>query len=189
MLNINRSKVIKNYNRNFFGLLFLLTFSISVHSQNIPIYSYRIDSVRKATEIYFSKFRGKKILIVNAALLDSNYFQWRELNQLQKRNSNKLIIIILPSNDYSDESAASFFEKNNYSFVVASKGSIHSTAIAQLKDWLGKKSLNGFSDSFLGTPFRKYLINEEGKLIGIFEPAVSPMSKAIIYAIEQPSTK
>jgi glutathione peroxidase len=50
--------------------------------------------------------------------------------------------------------------------------------------WLSDSTLNGWSNKQPSWNFSKYLINEEGELVHYFDPAVSPLSKDVISAIE-----
>jgi glutathione peroxidase len=45
--------------------------------------------------------------------------------------------------------------------------------------------LNGWSNKQPSWNFSKYLVNENGTLVKYFDPAVSPLSKEVVSAIEQ----
>src|SRR5436190_1578089 len=53
----------------------------------------------------------------------------------------------------------------------------------QVFQWLTDKNKNGWNDHQPVWNFSKYLINEVGKLMYYFDPAVSPMSNVVINAI------
>ena len=158
--------------------------SISGHSQILSVYSIKVDSIANNKEINFSSFHGKKILIVNATIFDIKYFQWTDLKQLQQQYNNKLVVVVWPSIVYNKKMVADFFQRNNFPFVVASNRGTGINSNIQLYDWLEKKSLNGLQDTYVRIGFQKYLINEDGKLIAVFEPDVRPISKIIGDAIE-----
>jgi len=50
--------------------------------------------------------------------------------------------------------------------------------------WLTQKKYNHFSDNIVKWNFQKYLIDEKGNLIAVFEPKVEPMSDEIISALK-----
>ena len=45
-----------------------------------------------------------------------------------------------------------------------------------LYKWLTSKAANGVLDSEVSWNFQKYLIDENGKLVGFLKPAVKPLS-------------
>jgi glutathione peroxidase len=54
-----------------------------------------------------------------------------------------------------------------------------------LYHWLTEKRYNGYKDSKVKWNFQKYLIDGNGQLIHIFNPATKPDSKEIIEAVEK----
>lgn len=175
-----------NNSKSLFCFLLLIMVSISGHSQSLSVYSIKVDSIANNKEINFSSFHGKKILIVIATIYDIKYFQWTELKKLQEQYNNKLVVVVWPSIVSNKKMVADFFQRNNFPFVVASNQGTGINSNIQLYEWLGKKSLNGLQDTNLKAGFQKYLVNEDGKLIAVFEPNVKPISKIIGDAIEVP---
>jgi glutathione peroxidase len=55
----------------------------------------------------------------------------------------------------------------------------------EIYKWLTRKSLNGIMSSLVTDNFQKYLIDEQGHLIGVFDKVVDPLSTMIINAINQ----
>lgn len=157
------------------------------YSQNGSIYSFKVDTITRTKKITFSNFHGKKILIVNAAKLDTNFIQWGEFRQLQERYKDKLVVVIFPFTNVNDENTSTFFKQNSYPFVVASKADVGNNSVNDLYSWLANKSLNELKDSYAKGPYQKYLINEKGKLIGVFGPVIRPMGKEIRNALELPA--
>jgi glutathione peroxidase len=171
--------------KKLFYFFIIIFFSIPGHSQNRSIYSFKVDTVTHTRQIAFSNFNGKKILIANASILDTNNIQWKELLYLQKRFANKLVIVIFPTMDVNEKSAASFFQQNKFPFVIASNVDIGNNSVNHMYDWLQARSQNSLKDSYSRGPYQKYLINEKGKLIAVFGPQIRPMSKATLAAIEK----
>lgn len=173
-----------NNNKSLFCFLLLILISISGHTQSLPVYSIKVDSIANNKEMNFSSFQGKKILIVNATMFDIKYFEWTELKKLQQQYNNKLVVAVWPSIVYNNKMVVDIFQRNNFPFVVASNQGTGINSNIQLYDWLEKKSLNGLQDTYVRIGFQKYLLNENRKLIAVFEPKVRPISKIIMDGIE-----
>ncbi len=132
-----------------------------------------------------SEFRGKKILIVNTAS-DCGYTgQYEELQQLYAQKKKELVIIGFPSNDFkqqekgSNEQIAAFCKKNyGVEFPIAAKSVVLNKADQHpLYQWLSDPARNGWNKKVPSWNFSKYLIDEQGVLIGYADPAVSPLAK------------
>ena len=50
----------------------------------------------------------------------------------------------------------------------------------ELYQFVTKKELNGFEDSEVKWNFQKYIFNEEGKLIKVIAPTVSPIDEEVL---------
>lgn len=68
---------------------------------------------------------------------------------------------------------------------MAAKISVKGDNMAPIYQWLTQKNLNGYQNSSIEWNFQKYLINETGELIGVYESKTEPNSQEIIAAIEQ----
>jgi glutathione peroxidase len=139
----------------------------------------------------FSQLKGKKVLLVNTAS-DCGYTgQYDELEKLFLRFNDKLVVIGFPANDFkeqekgSDEEIARFC-KNNYavSFPLMKKSSVKKgPAQNEVFKWLTEAARNGWNNQQPGWNFSKYLVDEEGRLVNYYAPAVSPLDKSITEAI------
>lgn len=155
------------------------------------IYDFKVESLTGGT-IDFSAFKGKKILIVNTASQCGNTFQYGELEKISKKYKDKLVIVGFPANDFghqepgNNQEIAEFCTKNySVTFPMAAKISVKGNDMAPIYHWLTEKKYNGYKDSEVTWNFQKYLIDEHGKLVGIFEPGMSPMRSFVIDAIEK----
>jgi glutathione peroxidase len=155
------------------------------------IYDFKVESLTGGT-IDFSAFKGKKILIVNTASQCGNTFQYGELEKISKKYKDKLVIVGFPANDFghqepgNNQEIAEFCTKNySVTFPMAAKISVKGNEMAPIYHWLTEKKYNGYKDSEVTWNFQKYLIDEHGKLVGIFEPGMSPMRSFVIDAIEK----
>ncbi|MEO8771416.1 MAG: glutathione peroxidase [Ferruginibacter sp.] len=140
----------------------------------------------------FDQLKGKKILLVNTAS-DCGYTrQYEDLQKLQQQFENKLVIIGFPSNEFSeqekaDNSSIEKFCKINYgvSFPLMKKSNVKkSDDQNKVYKWLTDATQNGWNDKQPEWNFSKYLIDENGKLVDYFTPAVSPLDSVVLKAIE-----
>jgi len=139
-----------------------------------------------------SKYRNKKILFVNTAS-DCGYTnQYEALESLYEKNADKLVIIGFPANDFkeqekgSDEEIAQFCKINyGVTFALAKKSTVRkSDQQNEVFRWLSDKNKNGWLDRAPQWNFSKYLVNEHGRLTHYFEPAVEPLAKELVEAIQ-----
>jgi glutathione peroxidase len=149
-------------------------------------------ALNNGNELSFENLRGKKVLITNTASNCGYTNQYSELQRLYAKYKGKLIVLAFPSNDFkeqekgSDEEIAQFCQVNfGVSFPLAKKSVVIKNA-GQNKvfEWLTHKEFNGWNDQQPSWNFSKYLVNENGHLTHYFDPAVSPLSKEVINAID-----
>lgn len=173
--------------------LFKFFFFPSPKVVDVPrtIYEFKVESLDGGT-IDFSKFRGKKILIVNTASKCGYTPQYEGLEKLYQANKGKLVIVGFPANNFmfqepgSNDKIAEFCKKNyGVSFPMAAKISVKGSDKAPIYEWLTNKKFNGVEDSKVKWNFQKYLINEQGKLVAVFDPGTKPESDEIVAAIRK----
>jgi glutathione peroxidase len=153
--------------------------------QNKTIYDFKVESLSGGT-IDFADFKGKKILIVNTASKCGFTPQYEELEALYKKYSGRLVIVGFPANNFFSQEPGSNatieeFCKKNYgvTFPMAAKVSVKGNSIAPIYSWLCNKSENGVMNAKVSWNFNKFLLDENGKLIGHFKSKVKPMSEEI----------
>ena len=149
------------------------------------VYQFKVPSIDGAT-IDFSKFKGKKILIVNTASKCGYTPQYAELEKLHKAYGSKLVIIGFPANNFGGQEPGSNAEINDFcqknygvSFTMAEKVSVKGEDIHPLFKWLTSKSDNGVMDAEIKWNFTKFLLDEKGKLLAVYPSKVSPMNEEI----------
>lgn len=155
------------------------------------IYAYKVTALNGST-IDFSAFKGKKILVVNTASECQYTYQYEALETLFKKYNDRLVIVGFPSNDFglqepgTNEQIADFC-KDNYgvTFPMAAKIAVNGNEIAPIYQWLTQKEQNGYENSTVEWNFQKYLIDENGKLVGVFASKVEPGSEELKSAIEK----
>ncbi len=155
------------------------------------IYEYKVEALDGST-IDFSDFKGKKILIVNTASKCGYTYQYEGLEALYKKYKGKLVIVGFPSNNFgfqepgSNEDIAAFCQKNyGVTFPMAAKIDVKGKDMAPIYHWLTKKEYNNYDNSSVKWNFQKYLVDEEGKLVGIYSSKVKPDDTELIQAIEK----
>ena len=148
---------------------------------SIPVYDIPV-TLNDGSAITLDQFKGKKILIVNTAS-DCGYTgQYEGLQKLHEQLKDKLVIIGFPANNFkeqekgSDAEIAAFCKKNyGVDFLLAQKADvIKGDKQHLLFQWLTDPAKNGWNDKAPGWNFSKYLISENGQLMGYFASAVEP---------------
>lgn len=165
-----------------FSLLSCFSKPKTLDAQTKTIYDFKIESI-DGGEIDFSKYKGKKILIVNTASKCGKTPQYEGLEALYKKYKESLVIVGLPANDFmsqepgTDSEIKEFCQMNyGVTFPMTTKISVKGKNMHPLYVWLTQKKYNNFSDNSVKWNFQKYLIDEKGNLIEVFEPGVEPMS-------------
>jgi glutathione peroxidase len=175
----------------FSPVLFLMATSVLAGGKEIPssIYGFKVIGLEGGM-IDFSKFKGKKILIVNTASECGYTSQYEGLEKLYKANKGKLVVIGFPANNFGAQepgtnAAIAGFCKKNYgvSFLMAAKISVKGADQAPIYQWLTQKALNGVQDAEVKWNFHKFLIDEKGNLIAVFPSSVKPEGAEIKAAL------
>ena len=137
-------------------------------------------------EISFNDFKGKKVLIVNVASKCGYTYQYAEMQKLQDLYGEKVVVLGFPSNDFlfqepgSNEKIAEFCESvYGVTFQMFKKIATKGKNQSPVYEWLSKPELNGWNNQSPSWNFCKYLINEEGNLVGFFDARVKPLSDEI----------
>ncbi|MFN8322657.1 MAG: glutathione peroxidase [Chitinophagales bacterium] len=154
------------------------------------VYDFPVADIH-GNQFDFSKYKGKKILLVNTASACGLTPQYKQLEELQQNFKDKLVVIGLPCNDFgaqepgSEEEIARFCEMNfQVSFPLMSKIKVLGGQQHPLYQFLTQKKLNGCLNSEVKWNFQKYLINESGYLTHVYSPLTEPLSDEIINDID-----
>ena len=149
------------------------------------IYQFKVPALVGGT-IDFSKFKGKKLLIVNTASKCGNTPQYKDLEALYRQYRDKLVIVGFPANNFGSQepgtnSEIEEFCTKNYgvTFPMAEKVSVAGDDMAPIYKYIvGVAQANGFSDPIKWN-FTKFLLDENGKLIAVIHNKVKPMSEEV----------
>ncbi len=152
------------------------------------IYDFKVAAL-KGGVIDLSQFKGKKMLIVNTPEERDFANQYAELEELSKKYQGNLVVIGVVTDDFQIEPGSKknpSREKNyNVTFPLAAKMYVKGSEIAPLYKWLSDKKYNNFQDTEVGWDFEKFLINENGKLVAVFDPRVRAQNRELVAAIEK----
>ncbi|MEP6951399.1 MAG: glutathione peroxidase [Ginsengibacter sp.] len=138
------------------------------------IYDFKVDGLTGGT-IDFSKFKGKKILVVNTASKCGNTPQYDDLEKLYEKYKDKLVIVGFPANNFgsqepgSNDEIAEFCKKNyGVTFPMAEKVSVAGDDMAPIYKYIvGEAEKQGFNHP-IEWNFTKFLFDENGKFITVF---------------------
>ena len=153
------------------------------------IHSFKVKALDGKT-IDFSKFKGKKILIVNTASECGFTPQYEDLEKLYETYKDKLVIVGFPANNFGGQEPGtnaeiSSFCSLNYgvSFQMMEKVVVKGSGKCELYQWLSDKSKNGWNEKEPSWNFCKYVINEKGELQNFFASGIKPNSPEFLAAI------
>jgi glutathione peroxidase len=158
----------------------------SFHPAPKSIYDFKIKGVDGQT-IDFSKYKGKKILIVNTASKCGYTPQYDGLEKLYEEHKDKLVIIGFPSDNFAgqefqnDDSISTFCKKNyGVTFPLTTRVDVKGENITPVYKYLCNKSENGVLDATISWNFNKFIIDENGKLLQHFDSKVKPDSPELL---------
>ncbi len=137
--------------------------------------------------IDLSKYKGKKILIVNTASKCGYTPQYADLEKLYEKYKDKLVIVGFPANNFGQQEPGtsqeiSEFCTKNYgvTFPMAEKVDVVGDNISPLFKYLTDEAHKlGVVDPVIKWNFTKFLVDENGKLVAVFASAVKPMDDQI----------
>ena len=187
-----RQKLLRAFYPAFTGIQRLFGGNTQVHQPGKPVaapqsfYTLSLKMIDGSTRS-MADFKGKKVLLVNTASDCGYTAQYADLQALHERMGEKLVIIGVPANDFKeqekgDDASIAAFCKRNYgvSFPIASKATVVKGVDQHpVFQWLSNPALNGWNDRAPSWNFMKYLVDEEGNLKAVLEPAVNPAGELL----------
>lgn len=157
----------------------------------VSFYSQKATLINGDT-LDMATLKGKKVLLVNTASECGYTNQYDDLQKLSQEHKDKLIVLGFPANDFKEqekgtnEDIATFCKLNfGVTFPLMQKSVvIRSAQQNPVFQWLTQPEKNGWNNKYPTWNFSKYLVNEKGILTHYFDPSVSPLSDAVIKAIQ-----
>lgn len=161
---------------------------LSIITVNPSIYNFKINAIDDNSQINFSQFKGKKLLIVNTACNSPYTYQIEGLQQLYTAYKTKLNIVAFPAgNDFGEQelktnAAIRDFFRYTYSttFPVTEKITTVGTMRHPIFNYLIDEAKKlGMDDPIIKWNFTKFLLDEEGNLIKVFPADITPLSNEL----------
>ncbi|WP_046246210.1 glutathione peroxidase [Hymenobacter terrenus] len=149
------------------------------------VYDFTVKSI-DGKDVSLSKYKGKKLLIVNTASKCGFTPQYKELEELSKKYSEKVVVLGFPSNSFNQELAsnaevASFCEKNfGVTFPLFETVSVKGDDATPLYKYLADKTKNGAVSDAPSWNFCKYLVDEKGHVVKFYNSKVTPLSPELV---------
>jgi glutathione peroxidase len=171
----------------FLSLIIMTSF----HPATESIYNFKIKALDGST-IDFSKYKGKKILIVNTASMCGFTPQYEGLEKLYESHKDNLVIVGFPSDNFgnqefhSDDSISTFCRKDHgVTFPLTTRVDVKGPNATPVFKYLCNKSENGVLDAEISWNFNKFIIDEKGNLLQHFDSKVTPESDELLKYINK----
>ena len=168
-------------------IILLLIMNTMSTTEQSSIHQFSIRALDSDETINFQDFQGKKILVVNVASKCGFTNQYEDLEKLYQANKDDLVVIGFPCNQFmgqepgSEKDIAQFCSLTyGVSFTMTEKVDVKGENAHEIYQWLTQKALNGQSDYKISWNFNKFLLDENGEILGHFESGVKPMDDKII---------
>ena len=162
---------------------------LPAYAQPTSIYDFRVTTLGGGT-LRLSKFKGKKILIVNTTSVATDNPQYAELQALSEKYKDKLVVIGFLAIDFLKRPGTEDFSprdrsKYKVSFPLCAQVMLAGPNMAPIYKWLTDVNYNHYKNTEIKWDFQKYLINENGELIAEFDPKIRVTDPKVIEAIEK----
>jgi glutathione peroxidase len=161
------------------ALFFMLLFTAPS-----SVYDFKLKNIDgKAFDL--SKYKGKKLLIVNTASKCGFTPQYKELQELADKYKGKVVVVGFPANNFGGQEPGlnaeikTFCEKNyGVTFPLSEKVSVKGADISPLFQYLTNAPNPDFTGEIKWN-FEKFLIDENGKLVHRYRSQTKPLSTEI----------
>ena len=155
----------------------------------ISIHNFSINAINGG-KINFADFQNKKILLVNVASFCGLTPQYKQLQEMYDKFSDKIVIVGVPANNFANQEPSSegeiqqFCSLNyNVTFPLTQKISVKGENQHEFYQFVTQKEKNGVLDSEVTWNFQKYIFDENGFLTHTFSPRTEPADEAILQAL------
>ena len=145
------------------------------------IYDYKVDDSQK-NSVSLSDYKGKTLLIVNVASRCGLTPQYKGLQELYSKYSNKdFEILAFPCNQFgaqepgSNEEIKEFCDINfNVSFKIFDKINVNGSSASPLFKHLKNEAKGVMGSEAIKWNFTKFLIDNNGSVIKRYSPQTTP---------------
>lgn len=162
----------------------IIVMMLNLYLSAQSVHDFTITSI-EGEKVDLAQFKGKKILLVNTASNCGYTKQYKELQELQDRYQDDLVIIGFPANNFgnqepgNNEEILEFCELNyGVTFLLSEKIDVQGENMDPLFRYLTSQDNPDFKGDIKWN-FEKFLIDENGKLIRRYRSAVTPLDVSI----------
>ncbi|ACT93896.1 glutathione peroxidase [Dyadobacter fermentans DSM 18053] len=168
---------------------------IAVRPENAPVakqtlYDFKVKSLVGGKTVDLSKYKGKKVVILNVASKCGYTKQYADWEKFYKDHGDKVVVLGFPANNFggqepgtSEEIATFCSATYGVTFPMFEKVSVTGDDQAPIYKWLSDKDANGWNDKVPTWNFCKYVINEKGELTHFFASKVLPTDAEFTKAV------
>jgi glutathione peroxidase len=162
----------------------------TINQANSMFYDFKMLGLTGET-IDFSKFKGKKVVLLNVASKCGYTPQYADFQAFSEKNREKVVVLGFPANQFMGQEPGTnaeigeFCQKNyGVTFQMFEKVDVKGDKKCPLYQWLSDKSKNGWNEQEPTWNFCKYVINERGELTHFFASGAKPTDAAFLAAVE-----
>ena len=154
------------------------------------LYDFKVKSLVGNETVDLSKYKGKKVVILNVASKCGYTKQYADWEKFNKEHGDKVVVLGFPANNFggqepdASEEIATFCSKTyGVSFPMFEKVSVLGEDQAPIYKWLTTKEFNGWNDRVPTWNFCKYVVNEKGELTNFFASKILPTDPEFLKAV------
>ncbi len=154
------------------------------------LYDFKVKSLVGNKTVDLSKYKGKKVVILNVASKCGYTKQYADWEKFNKEHGDKVVVLGFPSNNFggqepgtSEEIATFCSATYGVTFPMFEKVEVKGEAKAPIYKWLTTKELNGWNDKEPSWNFCKYVVDEKGKLTNFFASKILPTDPEFLTAV------
>ena len=168
-------------------IAFLCLIFVQVSGQDKNLYSFKAKTI-EGEVLNFADLKGKKILLVNTASKCGLTPQYKDLQTLfETFGGDSFTIVGFPANNFGKQEPGSNHQISEFcsinygvTFQMMEKIDVKGGNIHPIYSWLTRKSENGQFDAPVSWNFQKFMIDENGNLVGFAPPKEKPDSERIV---------
>jgi glutathione peroxidase len=156
----------------------------------LSLYDFKVKSLVGDETVDLSKYKGKKVVILNVASKCGYTKQYADWEKFNKDHGDKVVVLGFPANNFggqepgTSEEIATFCSKTyGVTFPMFEKVSVLGEDQAPIYKWLTSKDLNGWNDKVPTWNFCKYVVNENGQLTNFFASKILPTDPEFLKAV------
>ncbi len=169
-------------------LLASLLVSGLAFGQQKTLYDFTVKDI-DGKDFNLAQLKGKKVLVVNTASECGLTPQYQQLQSLYEQYGEKyhFAVVAFPSNDFGKQEPGTNAEIKQFcsltydvTFPLMAKVAVKGKEMTPVYKWLTEKSENGVIDAAIQWNFQKFMIDENGRMVGMVPPKEQPDSDRIV---------